>query len=156
MLHVRFYRSLIDNFIEKEGGYRQSSSGKLYGGFTPRPEKTFNRGYTHLFIDGQRGEWQSKEAAKSVGEYVGKVTSAVKESGGKLRIKYESHLRIENGDGLCFITPEGEVEGARANVTEPGVVVINDQPEIIPGTKVYRNYDHNFEKELESRTIRSM
>ncbi len=147
---VRFYRSLIDNFIEKEGGYRPSSSGKLYGGFTPRPEKTFNRGYTHLFIDGQRGEWQSKEAAKSVGEYVGKVSSVVRERGGKLRIKYESHLRIENGDGLCFITPEGEVEGARANVTEPGVVVINDQPEIIPGTKVYRNYDHNFEKELES------
>lgn len=146
---VRFYRSLIDNFIEKDGGYCPSSSGRLFGGFTPRPEKTFNRGYTHLFINGERGEWQSKEAAKAVGEYVGKVTSIVKEKGGKLRIKYESHLRIENGDGLCFITPEGEVEGARANVTEPGVVVINDQPEIIPGTKVYRNYDHNFERELE-------
>jgi putative protease len=153
---VRFYRSLIDNFIEKNGGYYPSSSGKLYGGFTPRPEKTFNRGYTHLFIDGERGEWRSKEAAKAVGEYVGKVSSIVKERGSKLRIKYESNLRIENGDGLCFITPEGEVEGARANVTEPGVVIINDQPDIIPGTKVYRNYDHNFEKELESNMPRRL
>lgn len=153
---VRYYRSLIDDFTTKEGGFRPSSSGRLFGGFTPGPEKTFNRGYTNLFINGEREEWQSKESSKAVGEYVGKVNDIIKERGGKLRIKYDSHLRIENGDGLCFITPQGEVEGARANVTEPGFVTINDQPEIVPGTKVYRNYNHNFEKELESNMPRRL
>ncbi|EKD31887.1 MAG: hypothetical protein ACD_77C00224G0007 [uncultured bacterium] len=153
---VRYYRSLIDDFTAKDGGFRPSSSGRLFGGFTPRPEKTFNRGYTNLFINGERGEWQSKESSKAVGEYVGKVNDIIKERGGKLKIKYDSQLRIENGDGLCFITPQGEVEGARANVTEPGFVTINDQPEIVPGTKVYRNYNHNFEKELESNMPRRL
>lgn len=147
---IRYYRSLIDNFIESDGRYTPASYGKLYGGFTPRPESTFNRGYTNLFINGRRGEWNSGDVAKSIGEFVGTVkSSAIDKRGGKTNIRYHAALRIENGDGICFIGKGGEVLGSRANVTEPGLVIINDKIELEQGVKIYRNFNHNFEREME-------
>jgi len=147
---IRYYRSLIDTFIESDGRYTPASYGKLYGGFTPRPESTFNRGYTNLFINGRRGEWNSGDVAKSIGEFVGTVkSSTIDKRGGKTNIRYHANLRIENGDGICFIGKGGEVLGSRANVTEPGLVIINDKIELEQGVKIYRNFNHNFEREME-------
>jgi putative protease len=147
---IRYYRSLIDTFIESDGRYTPASYGKLYGGFTPRPESTFNRGYTNLFINGRRGDWNSGDAAKSIGEFVGTVkSSTIDKRGGKTNIRYHAALRIENGDGICFIGKGGEVLGSRANVTEPGLVIINDKIELEQGVKIYRNFNHNFEREME-------
>lgn len=147
---VRHYRSLIDSFIASDSGYTAASYGKLYGGFTPRPESTFNRGYTNLFINGRRGEWNSGDAAKSIGEYVGTVKSSVIDKrGGKTNIRYAAVMRVENGDGICFIGKGGEILGSRANVTEPGLIIINDKIELEQGVKIYRNFNHNFEKEME-------
>lgn len=147
---IRYYRSLIDTFIESDGRYTPASYGKLYGGFTPRPESTFNRGYTNLFINGRRGEWNSGDVAKSIGEFVGTVkSSTIDKRGGQTNIRYHAALRIENGDGICFIGKGGEVLGSRANVTEPGLVIINDKIELEQGVKIYRNFNHNFEREME-------
>lgn len=147
---VRYYRSLLDNFIQKDEKFIKASSGRLYGGFTPRPENTFNRGYTNLFIDGERGAWSSGDIAKASGELVGRVKEIHFERGGSSRIELDSFARLENGDGICFTDKNGEVLGVRVNVASQGFVMINDQPDIAPGTNIYRNYNRLFEKELEA------
>ncbi len=146
---VKYYRTLIDRFMSSEEGFTASSSGKLYGGFTPRPEMTFNRGYTDLFISGKRGNWQSGESARSVGEYIGKVDKIVGDKSGNLTFRYESDNKIQNGDGLCFITPKGKVVGARASSVKDNLVSANEPLIIAVGSQIYRNFNHGFEKELE-------
>jgi len=146
---VKYYRTLIDRFMSSEEGFTASSGGKLYGGFTPRPEMTFNRGYTDLFISGKRGNWQSGESARSVGEYIGKVDKIVEDKSGNLTFRYNSDNKIQNGDGLCFITPKGKVVGARASSVKDNLVSANEPLIIAVGSQIYRNFNHGFEKELE-------
>lgn len=153
---VKYYREVLDNIIENRTVktentlFRQSSYGRLYGGFTPRPDLTFNRGYTELFIDGNRGRWQSGESAKNKGEYVGKVVNFKERRGANFTFEYSSKIQLENGDGLCFVTPSGEVVGARANVVSGNVVSTNGTESVPAGSEIYRNFNNSFEKELES------
>ncbi len=153
---VRYYRSVVDNFLESDSSFMQSSMGKLYGGFTPRPQTTFNRGYTKLFIDGTRSLWNSGEIAKSVGEYIGKVETVSSDKRGNLVFTYSSEERIGNGDGLCFITPKGQVTGIRASLSQGKTVFTNDKVTLPAGSSLYRNYNHSFEKELESNMPKRM
>ena len=146
---VKYYRSLIDGYISSQNGFKPSSSGKLSRGFTPRPELTFNRGFTDLFVSGKRGEWQSRESAKSLGEYIGKVEKADNDKNGNLRFSYTSDKKIQNGDGLCFITQKGKVIGARASTVSQNLVVTNEQIILPESSQIYRNYNIFFEKELE-------
>ena len=73
---VRAYSLALDKLIARQPDkYRRASFGKVEGGFTPDLRKTFNRGYTELFIDGKRGKWSSMDAPKSAGEEIGTVVS---------------------------------------------------------------------------------
>ncbi|MPL94208.1 putative protease YdcP [bioreactor metagenome] len=81
---------------------------------------------------------------------VGRVKEIHFERGGSSRIELDSFARLENGDGICFTDKNGEVLGVRVNVASQGFVMINDQPDIAPGTNIYRNYNRLFEKELEA------
>ncbi len=147
---VRYYRSLMDKFLEENIAYSSASYGKLYGGFTPRPESTFNRGYTNLFIEGKRGEWSSGASAGFKGEYIGEILSvSVRERGG-MSFRYKSATALSNGDGLFIVSPKGVTTGIRASVVDGDVVYTNDKEEIANGSKLYRNYNHLFEKELEN------
>jgi len=147
---VRFYRGVADNFLESDKSFKPSSYGKIYGGFTPRPESTFSRGYTKLFIDGDRGEWNSGESAKSRGEYIGRVLKSKPDSRGNLSFRYDSQFKIENGDGLIIIPPDGQPVGIRASHTVANEVFTNERAIIAPGSEVYRNYNQLFEKELQN------
>ncbi|NCB19929.1 MAG: U32 family peptidase [Bacteroidia bacterium] len=152
---VKYYREVLDNIIENRTVstentlFMQSSYGKLYGGFTPRPELTFNRGYTELFIEGNRGRWQSGESAKNKGEYIGKVVNVKDWRGANFTFEYNSKALLENGDGLCFVTPSGDVVGTRANVVSGNVVTTNGTEGVPAGSEIYRNFNNSFEKELE-------
>jgi putative protease len=146
---VKYYRSILDSFLSSNPDYTSSSCGKLYGGFTPRPELTFNRGYTELFIGGVRGEWRSAESTKSVGEYIGTVEKVINRPTDNLVFDYKGEVKIQNGDGLCFILPSGKILGARASSTTQKNVTTNERVTIPTGSQIYRNYNHLFEKELE-------
>jgi len=153
---VKYYRELLDNIIEnrtvntENTPFRHSSYGKLSGGFTPRPDMTFNRGYTELFIEGNRGKWQSGESGKNRGEYIGKVVKIKEGRGANFTFEYNSMVLLENGDGLCFVTPSGEVVGTRANVVSGSVVTTNGTESVPAGSEIYRNFNNSFEKELEN------
>ncbi len=155
---VRFYRSLLDDFIDTHKGYSRASWGKTEGGFTPDPDKTFNRGYTTLFLDGVRGKWNSEGSSGSRGEFIGKITTS-STYGSETAIRYngKGSKTLANGDGVCIINAKGNVTGTRVNRCEKDRIYLNGVFNIENGSLLYRNMNIKFEKELEnnppSRTI---
>ena len=129
--------------------YRRASAGRVEGGFTPDPNRTFGRGWTEAFLDGRVGMLQSVDAAKALGEYIGEIVSV---RGRTLEIRTDKMLT--NGDGLSFALP-GEAEtgeriiGGRADVVQGRFVTLREPMPLVPGTRVYRNFDVRFERELE-------
>jgi len=146
---TRYYRKKLDEIIEKK-----SSNGFIQGGFSPKPEFTFNREYTELFIDGKRGQWNSKNFAKSMGEYVGDVVKII-EQGKFIEFIYKG-ISLSNGDGLCFLDSINNVVGMRVETTEKlneeqiSHVRTKNVKGLKPGIRIYRNYNILFEKELEN------
>ena len=107
---VRSYNNTLDTLVKNsQGRYVRSSWGSPAEGFTPHPEATFNRGYTHYFIDGKRGQWCSGDYAKGVGEPVGDTIRVLNNRAGNQSTVFEIRPRknlstpLANGDGLCVI-----------------------------------------------------
>lgn len=151
---VRAYSDALDRFIENNPDrYCRASLGHIRGGFTPNLDKTFNRGYTSLFIDGKRGKWNSGSYAKGMGESIGTVREAFGR-GRNFSIAISGHKgkypAISNGDGLCFVRQNGEVAGFRADRVEGGKVFCKEVEGLREGMEIWRNVDVRFEKELEN------
>ncbi len=163
---VRAYSLALDELVAANPGkLRRVSFGRSEGGFTPDLAKTFNRGYTQLFLDGKRsGNWSSMDAPKSIGEEVGTVVSIAPMrqnfSNGKrpseenititLRMKNPGD-RLQNGDGFSFLSKgRGEIVGFRGDVCQGNRITCRNVTGLYPGAKLYRNLSNAFEKELES------
>lgn len=163
---VRAYSLALDELVAANPGkYRRVSFGRSEGGFTPDLAKTFNRGYTQLFLDGKRsGNWSSMDAPKSIGEEVGTVVSIAPMrqnfSNGKrpseeyvtitVRMKNPDD-RLQNGDGFSFLSKgRGEIVGFRGDVCQGNRITCRNVTGLYPGAKLYRNLSNAFEKELES------
>lgn len=155
---VRKYSMELDALVSKRpSDYARASYGRVDKGFIPDLGKTFNRGYTELFLDGKRGHWASMDIPKGKGEEVGTVVS-VKPSG---RDNLEITLRtlpgiiLSNGDGFAF-NSGSDVIGFRGDVCsgsrilcrqfqgpKPGSKLV-----LKPGTALFRNVSVAFEKEM--------
>lgn len=163
---VRAYSLALDELAAANPEkLRRVSFGRSEGGFTPDLAKTFNRGYTQLFLDGKRsGNWSSMDAPKSIGEEVGTVVSIAPMrqnfSNGKrpseenititLRMKNPGD-RLQNGDGFSFLSKgRGEIVGFRGDVCQGNRITCRNVTGLYPGAKLYRNLSNAFEKELES------
>ena len=97
---VAAYSQQIDDIIERSNGkYRRSSYGHSTHTFIPQLEKTFNRGFTHYFLDGRRDDISSFDTPKAMGEYVGYVKEIRRGS-----FNVAGTAIFANGDGLCFFT----------------------------------------------------
>ena len=147
---VREYSLALDALVAVQPeAYRRASFGRVEGGFAPAADRTFNRGYTELWIDGKRGRWSSMDAPKSMGEYVGKV-KAVRRAGGacELTLALASGVQLRNGDGFAFAGRSGII-GFRGDVCEGSVVRCKPVDELRSGTPLYRNINSAFERELE-------
>lgn len=163
---VRAYSLALDELVAANPEkLRRVSFGRSEGGFTPDLAKTFNRGYTQLFLDGKRsGNWSSMDAPKSIGEEVGTVVSIAPMrqnfSNGKrpseenititLRMKNPGD-RLQNGDGFSFLSKgRGEIVGFRGDVCQGNRITCRNVIGLYPGAKLYRNLSNAFEKDLES------
>ncbi|MBQ3382725.1 MAG: U32 family peptidase [Bacteroidales bacterium] len=152
---VSLYDTVLQKIIaekNKDGEkFRRSSLGRKRADFTPDAEKTFSRGYTDYFLDGKRGDWKSRDAAKGMGEFIGTVTS-VKDGGQSMvRFTYDSNKPIHNSDGLCFASKGKVTAGYRANSCSGNTVeIFSKDAQIKKGDLIYRNLDSAFEKQLEN------
>ena len=154
---VRDYSLALDALVQKyPDRYRRASWGEVTGGFTPDTVKTFNRGYTELFLDGKRGKWSSMDAPKSMGEAVGTVQRIRRQPGHAMSFTLKPlrrDLTLRNGDGFAFATADG-VTGFRGDVCEGLQVSCKDVPDLREGTMLYRNINTAFEKMLETQPCR--
>ena len=142
---VAAYSQRLDRICEKRtDDYVRASLGKVNYAFTPDLKKTFNRGYTNYFLNGRVPDIFSPDTPKAIGEYVGKV----KEIRGR-SLNVAGLSNFSNGDGLCFINSNKELEGFRVNRVEGNRLFLLNMPkELRPKMALYRNNDVAFDKEL--------
>lgn len=139
------YSNQLNEIISRRGSeYERASSGVCNIRFTPNLNKTFNRGFTDYFLNGRTSDLASFYTPKAMGEYVGKV----KEIRGN-SFNVAGTTSFANGDGLCFINSNNELEGFRINRAEGNRLFPLRMPRgLRKGIALYRNSDQLFEKEL--------
>lgn len=135
-----YYREKLDAIFRHRPEYRKASSGNVKLSFTPQLEKSFNRGFTHYFLNGRVPDIFSFNTPKSMGEYVG----TVKEVRGRYLV-VAGIKSFSNGDGFCYLDESGHLKGFRVNKVENNKLYPMEMPDIKLRTKLYRNYDHAFE-----------
>ena len=147
---VRDYSIALDELVSRRP-YVRGSFGTVTGGFTPNTDKTFNRGYTELFLDGKKGKWAAMDAAKSMGEEIGKVVSLNKDKSLVTLNLKDRQTVLNNGDGFSFVATDGSVCGFRGDVCSGNTIRCKSTPELFPGARIYRNIDTAFEKEMDRK-----
>ena len=140
-----YYRQALDRiFARRPTEYRAASSGSVSFRFTPDLSKSFNRGFTHYFLDGRSADpIASPDTPKSLGEYIGTLKSRDRNS-----LVVAGSKPLHNGDGLCFFHPDGQFEGFRVNRAEGNRIYPAKMPDIPVHTSLYRNFDQEFDKLL--------
>ena len=142
---VAYYRRAIDTIIRRNPErYQRSSFGTTELTFEPSLAKSFNRGFTHYFLDERRPKdgtaMASIDTPKSQGEYLGR---AIRCNGNALTI--DTKVPIANGDGLSFTDGNGQFSGARVNrALGSGTVLLRERADIPRGTRIYRTADKAF------------
>ena len=139
-----YYRQAIDKILFRRPEYRRASQGVSTYTFTPRSDKSFNRGFTDYYITGRRTDVTSFATPKSVGEPIGHVKEV-----GRGFITVSSAKALHNGDGLCYIDERGLLQGFRVNRVEGTRLFLKDMPRTLRArTPLFRNYDQEFERLL--------
>lgn len=143
---VSYYRQKIDEVLEKNN-LSKSSIGISSPDFEPNPSKSFNRGFTEFFINGERKNFCTKYYSKSIGEFVGKITKV-----GKNYFSTNGQ-KLDNGDGICFLNSKNELVGVQVQKVENEKVFPKSMNDINVGLKIFRNSDINFDKLVSRKDI---
>ena len=139
-----YYRQAIDAILAHRPEYKRSSYGMSSYTFTPQLDKSFNRGFTDYFLTGERSEVYSFSTPKAIGEPVGLVKEV-----GRSYITVSSVKTFHNGDGLCFIDDQGQLQGFRVNRVEENKLYPKEMPRTLRvRTQLFRNFDQEFERLL--------
>jgi len=156
-----FYRQKLDAIFERRPEHAQASMGycsSLRGAsatkqstntysFEVNPEKSFNRGFTDYFIHGRQKGIDSPFTPKSMGEYIGEVKWC-----NSVQLELLTDKTLHNGDGLCFLNQDEELIGIRADVVHGNKVSCNRPHGAFRGAKIYRNYDIEWQRQVETST----
>lgn len=149
---VAFYRKALDEIlIRKSHKYCRSSVGRSEILFEPQLEKSFNRGFTPYFINGQKTNMASIDTPKSQGERVGVVSRCF---GKELEINAE--VELNNGDGLGYFDEKGQFAGFRLNKVVGNRLQLLNQIRVSPGTVLYRNRDMKWDELLSAEVCRKI
>ena len=141
-----FYRQKFDAILNGNSEYQRVGSGTTHFFFTPDLFKTFNREYTPYLIDSQREKMASFDTPKAIGEPIGTLTCR------NGHCHYDGNSTILNGDGLCFINNDGELEGFLVNGVEGNRIIPQKPLSMFDKVTLYRNIDKAFEKVLSGKT----
>lgn len=130
------YRQAIDRIIEANPDkYIRSSYGGSVISYTPRLDKSFNRGFTDYFLGSRRpSRMASLLTPKSMGELIKDVN------------------QLHNGDGISFFNSRGEYEGVNVNGVKSGRI-IGSRPVMIPkGAEIHRTGDVEWRRVMAGET----
>jgi len=142
-----YYRMKLDAVLEGNTRFKKDSAGRTTFFFEPNPEKSFRRGATDYFLNGRKPDIAQLDTPKSMGEAIGKVKEI-----GDYYFTMSSAEKLNNGDGLCFINPHGDLTGFRVNKVDGRRVYPADMPKLNEGIWLYRNQDQAFDKILKGKT----
>ncbi|WP_294617256.1 U32 family peptidase [uncultured Bacteroides sp.] len=138
------YRWKLDALFARRKEYVRASSGTCRFDFVPQLDKSFSRGFTHYFLQGREREISSFDTPKSLGEEMG----TMKEQRGNF-LTVAGVKPFHNGDGVCFLDEQGRLQGFRINRVDGNKLYpAGDMPRIRPRTRLYRNFDQEFERLL--------
>lgn len=138
------YRLRLDEILSRRPEYVRSSSGSSRYTFTPQLDKSFSRGFTHYFLQGRGEDIASFDTPKSLGEEMGTLKEQRGHSFTVAGVK-----SFHNGDGICYLDGQGRLQGFRVNRVEDNrIFPAGEVPRIPPRTRLYRNFDQEFEKLL--------
>lgn len=145
-----WYRQKLDTILASRPDLVAASAGRCSYTFTPDPKKSFNRGSTDYFLHGRQPGIDSPRSPKYVGEPLGRVTSVTRDG---IEIDGQA-VALNNGDGLGFFKPGGELVGMRLNKVEEKaqskrLLLSEPMPGLKVGTEIFRNHDQAFSKQLE-------
>lgn len=129
----------------------RSSWGSVSYNFSPNLKRSFNRGYTTYFLHGRDHHMASLLTPKAIGENVGKVKEI--RYGRQPSFNVAGVAAFVNGDGLCFLDQNGELQGFRVNRAEGNRLFPLSMPEgLTPGTTLYRSQDKDFDRIMQGKT----
>ncbi len=155
---VAYYRQALDAVIDRNPDrYCRASYGKTELAFRPALDKSFNRGFTHYFLDERHPAdgtaIASIDTPKSQGEYLGRAVG-----GRGNRLVIDTHVPLANGDGLSYYDQQGAFTGVRVNrVMDDGTLLLRERADIRRGTSVYRTADKAFNDRLaKSSAVRTI
>ena len=139
------YSQLLNDIVRRyPDQYCRSSLGVCRYTFKPDLRRTFNRGYTTYFLHGRQPDIASFDTPKAIGEYVGQVKEIRSDS-----FNVAGVASFANGDGLCFIGKDRQLEGFRANRVVGNRIYPYRMPQgLQPGMRLYRNSDQEFDRLL--------
>ena len=141
------YRQKLDAIFARRQEYVRASSGTCRFDFRPQLDKSFSRGFTHYFLHGRDKEIFSFDTPKSLGEEMG----TMKEARGNY-LTVAGLKSFNNGDGVCYIDEQGRLQGFRINRVDGNKLYPQEMPQIKPRTRLYRNFDQEFERILSRKS----
>lgn len=142
-----FYRNAIDKILDNYG-LKRSSQGKSYIDFEPDLYKSFNRGFTDFNITGEKKNVATINYNNSLGEYIGIVQNVRKD-----HFMLNTDI-LNNGDGICFFDEFKTLKGTNINKTEGKKVFPQEIKGIKEGSKIYRNFDKEFEDKFKTSEMK--
>ena len=153
------YRQRLDEIMTGQVIYQRASSGRSTISFTPKPEKTFNRGATDYFVNDRKTDIGAFDSPKFVGEKIGTVLKT-----GRDNFDIDSAAALNNGDGVAYFNAEQELVGMRINRADrlsstgqhyrlwPSLSNGRLPTDLHLGSTLYRNHDQEFERQLEKKS----
>lgn len=142
------YRQKLDAIFARRREYVRASSGSCRFDFVPQLDKSFSRGFTHYFLQGREREISSFDTPKSLGEEMG----TMKEQRGNY-LTVAGVKPFHNGDGVCFLDEQSRLKGFRINRVDGNKLYpAGEVPRIKPRTRLYRNFDQEFERILSRKS----
>ena len=162
-----YYRRALDGIIERRSDLERASHGVSSPSFVPNLEKSFSRGFTDYFLHGRQKNIDAPFTPKSMGEYIGEIK---KIDGKRLTVKLKDGITLHNGDGLCFLDENNELQGFNVNGVEGNVILCSKEMSPLPAVgrhdekkavisteakrngeiSLYRNYDIQWQRSVDA------
>lgn len=139
-----YYRRQLDDILPRRN-LLKASSGRILLDFSPNPVKTFNRGFTDYGLTGHPAHMGSLDTPKSIGEKIGTVRKVVRNY-----FELDNPHDLHNADGICFFDHQHHLHGTVINGVDGTKIYPQKMAVLTPGTEIYRNYDHQFHKQLKT------